>query len=58
MNKSFVYDLTRQTNSTFNIFNALDKDIHRRKRRLVGHAIIERAMRSFEATMTQQIDIF
>lgn len=52
MNKSFVYDLTRQTNSTFNIFNALDKDIHRRKRRLVGHAIIERAMRSFEATMT------
>ena len=58
MKKSFVYDLTRQANGTLNVFNALDEDIHRRKRRLVGHAITERAMRSFEVTMTQQINIF
>ncbi|RYP47706.1 hypothetical protein DL768_006296 [Monosporascus sp. mg162] len=56
--KSFVYDLTRQANGTANVFNAIDKDIHRRKRRLVGRAITERAMRSFEPTMAGQIDIF
>ncbi|CAJ2502294.1 Uu.00g096880.m01.CDS01 [Anthostomella pinea] len=31
--KSFVYDLTRQANGTVNIFNAIDKNVHRRKRR-------------------------
>ncbi|RYO91775.1 hypothetical protein DL762_001994 [Monosporascus cannonballus] len=39
--KSFVYDLTRQANGTVNVFNAIDKDVHRRKRRLVGRAITE-----------------
>lgn len=58
MAKSFVYDLTRQANGTVNVFNAIDKDIHRRKRRLVGRAITERAMRTFEPTMAGQINIF
>lgn len=53
-----MYDLTRQANGTVNVFNAIDKDIHRRKRRLVGRAITERSMRVFEPTMSAQIDIF
>ncbi|KAH9892995.1 cytochrome P450 [Xylariomycetidae sp. FL2044] len=56
--KSFVYDLTRQANGIINVFNAIDENIHRRKRKLVGKAIADRAMRAFEPTMAGQIDIF
>ncbi|KFA45400.1 hypothetical protein S40293_09889 [Stachybotrys chartarum IBT 40293] len=57
-NKSSTYDLTRQASGTSNVWNTIDKNSHRRKRRLVGYGITERAMRLFEPTMTSQIDIF
>ncbi|KAI1355100.1 cytochrome P450 [Xylaria sp. FL0043] len=55
--KSHVYKLTI-TSGKPSIFNALDKRVHRDKRRLIGQAITDKAMRSFEPTMLEQINIF
>ncbi|KAI1129658.1 cytochrome P450, partial [Nemania abortiva] len=41
-----------------NIFVAINKDVHRSRRRLIGQVISEKAMRNFEPVMTIQIDIF
>ncbi|KAK6844180.1 cytochrome P450 [Apiospora arundinis] len=40
------------------ILNAIDKDQHRRKRKFIGLALTERSLRSFEPTMSMQVDIF
>jgi cytochrome P450 len=53
--KSFVYELTTKATGTINIFNAMDDHLHRRKRRLVGHAISDRAMQSFEPAIQDEI---
>ncbi|KAI1308541.1 cytochrome P450 [Xylaria venustula] len=55
--KSHVYELTI-TSGNPSIFNALDRRVHRDKRRLIGQAITDKAMRSFEPTMLEQINIF
>ncbi|KAI3326159.1 cytochrome P450 [Xylariaceae sp. AK1471] len=55
--KSHVYQLTVISGKP-SIFNAIDRRTHRDKRRLIGQAITEKAMRSFEPTMIEQIDIF
>lgn len=36
----------------------LDKQLHRTKRKVIGQAVTERAMRLFESTLQQQVDIF
>ncbi|KAI0395145.1 cytochrome P450 [Xylariaceae sp. FL0594] len=41
-----------------NVFTSLDKALHRSKRRMVGAALTERATKSFEPTVLQQIDIY
>ncbi|XDG06326.1 hypothetical protein ABKA04_005941 [Annulohypoxylon sp. FPYF3050] len=40
------------------IINAIDKNQHRRKRKVIGQALTERSMRTFEPTMESQIDVF
>ncbi|KAI1824076.1 cytochrome P450 [Xylaria intraflava] len=55
--KSHVYELTIASGKP-SIFNAIDRQKHREKRKLIGQAITEKAMRSFEPTMSEQIDIF
>ncbi|KAI0418237.1 cytochrome P450 [Xylaria grammica] len=55
--KSHVYELT-VTSGKPSIFNAIDRQKHREKRRLIGQAITDKAMRSFEPTMLDQIDVF
>ncbi|KAK8103633.1 uncharacterized protein PG998_010666 [Apiospora kogelbergensis] len=40
------------------ILNAIDKDQHRRKRKFIGLALTERSLRSFESTMSMQVEIF
>ncbi|GAW25553.1 putative benzoate 4-monooxygenase cytochrome P450 protein [Rosellinia necatrix] len=55
--KSYVYGLTVASGKP-NIFNAIDRQKHREKRRLIGQAINDKAMRSFEPTMLEQIDVF
>ncbi|KAI1499232.1 cytochrome P450 [Biscogniauxia marginata] len=56
--KSHVYLVTLGFTGTINIFSAIDKTVHRSKRKLIGAAVSERAMREFEPTMVEQIDIF
>lgn len=41
-----------------NVFNTLDKPLHRVKRKLIAPAINERSMRTFEPTMMRHIDVF
>ncbi|KJZ75109.1 hypothetical protein HIM_05595 [Hirsutella minnesotensis 3608] len=56
--KGYAYHMSQLRSRFPSIFNALDKDQHRRKRRIIGQAISDRSMRSFEPTMITQIDIF
>lgn len=41
-----------------NIFNEPDRELHRKKRRVIGFGISERAMRAFEPEMAQEVDVF
>ncbi|KAI3400800.1 hypothetical protein diail_2009 [Diaporthe ilicicola] len=41
-----------------NVFNCLDKQLHRTKRKVIAQAVSERAMRLFESTLQQQVEIF
>lgn len=56
--KSFVYTLLFRAKTSPNVFNCLDKQLHRSKRKVIGQAVTERAMRLFESTLQQQVDIF
>jgi cytochrome P450 len=40
------------------MINAIDRDQHRRKRKIVGRALTDRSLRAFEPTIRAQIDIF
>lgn len=57
MAKARIYANAR-FRSTPSVFTALDREDHRRRRRVVGQAISERSMREFESTMMSQIDVF
>lgn len=43
---------------TPNLFNTLDKEMHRKKRRIIAPVISESSMRVFEPDMRQQVDTF
>ncbi|KAH8892746.1 cytochrome P450 [Thozetella sp. PMI_491] len=43
---------------TGNTFSTIDNDEHRAKRKLIAPAISDRAMRAFEPTMIEQIDVY
>lgn len=56
--KSFVYTTLLKAKTSPNVFNTLDKQLHRSKRKVIGQAVTERAMRLFESTLQQQVNIF
>jgi cytochrome P450 len=56
--KSHVYLVTLGFTGTINVFSAIDKNVHRSKRKLIGSAVTERSMRGFEPTMNSQIDVY
>lgn len=56
--KSHVYLVFMQSPGVYNMFNIIDKDAHRRRRKIIGQAINERSMRIFEPTMMKQVDIY
>ena len=56
--KSRAYLVTQPFPDVFNLFNVIDKRLHRVKRRLVGQGINNRAMREFEPLMLAHIDTF
>ncbi|ROW10230.1 hypothetical protein VMCG_01962 [Cytospora schulzeri] len=55
--KAYTYSSTN-LNGVPNVFSALDIDVHRSKRKVIGQAITDRAMRTFEPIMTEQINIY
>ncbi|KAI9148370.1 benzoate 4-monooxygenase cytochrome p450 [Paramyrothecium foliicola] len=56
--KSEVYLVTLATTGKICVFNALDREVHRTRRKLIGSAVTDAAMRQFEPTVLEQIDIF
>lgn len=58
LSKASSYLVTQVSPSIFNLFNVIDKRLHRTKRRIIGQGLNERAMRQFEPVMNEQITIF
>ncbi|KAI2465979.1 cytochrome P450 [Annulohypoxylon bovei var. microspora] len=56
--KAPIYLATQSKVGAFSLWNALDRDLHRRKRRLVGRTTTDASMRAFEPSMIEQVDIF
>lgn len=56
--KSEAYLVTQIAPKIFNLFNVVDKSIHRTKRRIVGQGLNDRATRQFEPVMLRKIGVF
>ncbi|KAI1207292.1 cytochrome P450 [Annulohypoxylon truncatum] len=56
--KSRAYLISQRAPGVYGLFNAVDRFLHQKKRRLVGKPLSDRSMRAFEPTMIGQIDIF
>lgn len=56
--KGAAYDGTHMGNERLNMFNEGDRELHRRKRKTVGPAISERAMRFFEHDLSEEVSVF
>ncbi|KAI0110922.1 cytochrome P450 [Nemania sp. FL0031] len=56
--KSHINSALMQAPDVYSLFTIIGKEPHRAKRRIVGSAINERAMRIFEPTMIEQVDLF
>ncbi|ORY58509.1 cytochrome P450 [Pseudomassariella vexata] len=56
--KSRVYLVTLGFTGTINVFSAIERRVHRVKRKLIGGAVTERSMRDFEPTMASQVHTF
>ncbi|KAI0470597.1 cytochrome P450 [Xylariaceae sp. FL0804] len=56
--KSPTYLVTQAKPGLHSVWNALDKNLHRRRRALVGRATADASMRDFEPAMLEQVDIF
>lgn len=55
--KSSVFEISRATPKS-SVFDTIDVEEHRRKRRIVSQPISERSMRTFEPTIMVQVDKF
>lgn len=58
LSKSHAYTAANVDPPTTNVFNTLEKPLHRRKRKLIAPVVNERSMKTFEPKMAEQIDIF
>ncbi|CAG8960726.1 hypothetical protein HYFRA_00002262 [Hymenoscyphus fraxineus] len=58
LTKSHVYRLTLQASGVESIFNCVDRDRHRSKRKLIAKVVSDRSVRLFEPTMKAQIQTF
>jgi cytochrome P450 len=56
--KSQAYLVSQPLPDTYNLFNVIDKGLHRTKRRLIGQGVNEKAMREFEPVMAAHINTF
>ena len=55
--KSSLYNLA-QMSPHHNIFDTVDVETHKRKRKIISQALTEKSMRTFEPVMSEQVDIF
>ncbi|KAI0201209.1 benzoate 4-monooxygenase cytochrome P450 [Astrocystis sublimbata] len=58
VSKSLCYQAGNVNPNTTNVFNTIDKRVHRVKRKLVGQIVTERSIGVFEPKLSQQVDIF
>lgn len=58
MTKGPAYLGSRAGTESPNTFNETDRELHRKKRKIVSHGISERAMRGFEPEMAHEVDVF
>ncbi|KAI3341634.1 cytochrome P450 [Ustulina deusta] len=56
--KSRAYLVSQRAPNKYNLWNALDQNLHRSKRKIVGQVVSDRSMRAFEPTMIEEVDIF
>ncbi|KAI0411106.1 cytochrome P450 [Xylaria grammica] len=56
--KSRAYLVSQRAPDKYSLWNALDQNLHRSKRKIVGQVVSDRSMRAFEPTMIEQVDIF
>ncbi|KAF2793401.1 cytochrome P450 [Melanomma pulvis-pyrius CBS 109.77] len=56
--KAQAYLVTQISPKIFNLFNVIDRKLHRTKRRIIGQGLNERAMRKFQPVMMQQVNVF
>ena len=56
--KSYGYVTMIPAPGAFNVFTAVDKDIHRFKRKVLNQGFSDQTIRVFEPTMLHHIDIF
>jgi cytochrome P450 len=52
------YLATQIKADTFSVFNWINKQLHKAKRRMVGKALSEQKMRQFEPIMLEHVDTF
>ncbi|KAK2595386.1 hypothetical protein QQS21_006922 [Conoideocrella luteorostrata] len=55
MAKGMAYNASPLTTKARTIINVVDKDIHRRKRRIIAPILSEHSMRAFECSMLQRV---
>lgn len=58
MTKSRAYLISQRAPGVYGVFNAIDKQLHQTKRKLVGQVVSERSLRALEPIIHSQIDIF
>jgi cytochrome P450 len=56
--KSDVYLVTLATTGKTCVFNALERDVHRTRRKLISSSVTDAAMRQFEPIMHEQIAVY
>ncbi|KAF7959196.1 hypothetical protein EAE96_002711 [Botrytis aclada] len=56
--KSYGYETMLPAPGAYNVFTAIDKDLHKFKRKVLSQGFADSSMRSFEPTILNHIDIF
>ncbi|KAI0487709.1 cytochrome P450 [Xylaria cf. heliscus] len=54
--KASTYLVTTR-NNVFNVFSAIDNNLHSQKRKIIGQALSDRSVRAFEPTILEKLDI-
>ncbi|KAI0975337.1 cytochrome P450 [Xylaria arbuscula] len=57
VSKSYTYGSSARNNND-NVFTTRNKDVHRAKRKLIAPALNERAVKSFEPLLIEQVDVY